>query len=117
MQLLRSVERFELEIEMDRFHLFDRHAFRFFVDRESVDAARDGDVPVLALRAMHDVHFGAVVRVFVCALFGAPGVDVLAEPHTAESVAALDADAPIGRFVDEVSDGADDGARFAVDAH
>jgi hypothetical protein len=44
-------------------------------------------------------------------------VDVLTEPHPAEPVAALDADAAIGGRIREVADGADDFALIVVDPH
>src|SRR5205807_3446064 len=50
-------------------------------------------------------------------LLGALGVDVLPDPHPPKSVAALDADAPVRRFVHEIADRTDDLPLFMVDAH
>ncbi len=66
---------------------------------------------------MDHVHLGVVVRVLAHAQLGAPRVNVLADPHAPEPVAALDADPPVGRLIDEVADRADDFLFFVVDAH
>src|SRR2546426_3526341 len=66
---------------------------------------------------MDDVHFRPVIRVFRGSQLGVAAVDVLTEPHPAEPVAALDADAAIGGRIGEVADGADDLALIVVDPH
>src|SRR6185436_20401479 len=44
-------------------------------------------------------------------------MNVLADPHATKAVAALDADAPVPRFMDEIADGEVDFALLEVDAH
>src|SRR6476646_25738 len=97
LQFLRAVECLELEIEVQRLHFFDRDEPGITVDGQSVDASGDRDVPVPRASSIRDVDFRPVVRILACALFGAAGMDVLADPHAPEAVAALDADAPVGR--------------------
>src|SRR5205807_5970773 len=108
LQFLRPVECFQLEIEVDRLHFLDADGAICTVDREAVDASRDGDIPILVGYAMDDVDLSAVMHVVGCAQLGATAVNVLPDPHPAESVAALDADPPIGRRIDEITDRADD---------
>ena len=117
LQFLRSEKRFELEIEMDRLHFLDRDDAALFVDGESVDAALHRDIPLAHPRPMHDMHLGAIRRILSGAQLGALRVDVLADPHAPESIAALDADAAVGRLVNEVADRADDLPFFVIHAH
>ena len=66
---------------------------------------------------MDDVDFRAVIRVCCRADFRASRVDVLTDPHAAKTVAALHADATIRRWIDEITDRADDFALVVIDAH
>src|SRR5205085_5952221 len=117
MQFFRPLQRLELEIEVNRLHFLDGDALLLAIDRQSIDAPCDRDVPAATLAAMQDMHLGAIVRIFIRAHLGATRVDVLTEPHPPKAVAALDADAPIRRFINEIADGADESARFTIDAH
>src|SRR5207244_11442547 len=87
------------------------------VAREPVDTPGDSDAPPPPLHAMHHVHLGAVVGVLSGAQLRAAAVDVLPDPHAPEAVAALHADAAVGRLVDQVADAADDLALLVIDAH
>ena len=117
MQFLRPVECFQLEVEVNRLHLFDGDRLIDLIDRESVDPPGNGDIPILVGHAMDDVNLGAVIGIVGGANLRASAVDVLADPHAAESVAALHADPTIGRRVDEITDRADDFALVVIDAH
>src|SRR5437867_8486558 len=66
---------------------------------------------------MDDVDFGPVICVIGGADLRAAGVDVLADPHAAEAVAALHADPTIGDGIDKIADRADDFALVVIDAH
>jgi hypothetical protein len=63
------------------------------------------------------MNLAAIVRILVRSLLCAAGMDVLPDPHPAESIAALDADAAVGRLMDEVADGADDLSFVVIDPH
>src|SRR6476620_4785648 len=117
LQFLRPVECFQLEIEVDRLHFLDRTDSFRGVNRQSVDPPGDRDVPVVDRGAVDNMHLRAVVRILSHPLLGAPGVDVLANPHPAESVATLHADAAVRGFIDEVAYRTDDRLRVEVDAH
>src|SRR5437899_844447 len=106
LEFVRSRQRLELEVEVNRLHFLDRDALLGAIDRKAVHPPGDGDVPSAALGTMDDVHFRAVVRVLVRAQLRAARMNVLPEPHPPEAVAALDADAAVRRFVDQVADGA-----------
>src|SRR6185436_11361128 len=116
-QLVRAAQRFELELEVDRFDFLDADFLRLGIDGEPVDPPRDRDPPPPPLDPVNDVNFSAVVDVGGRAKLGAARVDVLPDPHPPEAVAALHADAAVGGFVDEVPNGADDLALLVVDAH
>jgi hypothetical protein len=66
---------------------------------------------------MHHMHFGAIIRVLARPLLGALGVDVLPNPHPPKPVPALDTNAPVRRFVNEIADRTDNLPLFMVDAH
>jgi hypothetical protein len=63
------------------------------------------------------MDLGAIIGILTGPLLGAFGVDILPDPHAPKAVPPLNADAPIGRFVNEIADGTDDLPLFMVDAH
>src|ERR1051326_57406 len=116
-QLVGAAQRLQLELEVNRLHFFDGDYLLLRIDGKPIDPPSDRDRPPPSLDAMDDVDLGAVVGVRGRAELRAALVDVLPDPHPPEPVAALDADAPVGRFVDEVPNGADDLALLVVNAH
>jgi hypothetical protein len=63
------------------------------------------------------MDLGAVVGVFSSPQFGSLAVDVLPDPHAAEAVAALNADAAVRDGLDEVAYRTMDFTFVVVDPH
>src|SRR5207253_9935078 len=103
---LRPVECFQLEIEVNRLHFLDADDAICGVDREPVDAAGDRDIPILVHYAMDHMDFRAVIHIVGGAQLRAATVDVLPDPHPAETVATFHSDPTIGRRIDEITNGA-----------
>ena len=68
-------------------------------------------------RQVDDMDLGAIVRILVRTLFRAARVDVLPNPHPAESITTLDADAAVGRLLHQVAHAAHDLPLLIVDPH